>query len=108
MEYNADSIDSTRFIYNVTPKSKIQLAKSAIHPAFHYTPLEFPNITQLEYNPLTCACEAVFNKFCPIDYNNKTIKCCICGTITGLPGNYAKQIQPGKLPYEFMPANSTF
>ncbi len=36
-----------RFIYNTTPRTKIQLAKSYIHPAFHYTPLEFPNISQI-------------------------------------------------------------
>lgn len=95
-------------MYNTAPRTKIQLAKSYIHPAFHYTPLEFPNIPQLDYNPLTCACESVFNKFCPIDFNTKSIKCCICGMISPLPANYSKHIQPGKLPYELMPSNSTF
>lgn len=108
MEYQQQEYDSVRFIYNVTPRTKVQLAKSYIHPAFHYNPLEFPSISQLDYAPLTCACESIFNKFCPIDYNAKTIKCCICGNLTPLPANYAKHISPGKLPYEFMAANSTF
>jgi hypothetical protein len=96
-----------RFIYNTTPRTKIQLAKSYIHPAFHYTPLEYPNIAQIEYNPLTCGCEAVFSKFCPVDYNAKTIKCCICGIVTTMPPNYAKHIKPGQLPHELMPQNTT-
>jgi hypothetical protein len=27
--------------------------------------------------------------------------------VTNLPPNYAKNIQPGKLPHELMPANTT-
>jgi len=42
------------------------------------------------------------NPFCPIDFNQKTVRCCICGNVTSLPANYAQLIQPHKLPYEFM------
>jgi hypothetical protein len=31
--------DPVRFIYNATPNTKILQGKSAIPPAFHYTPL---------------------------------------------------------------------
>ncbi len=100
--------DPIRFIWNVTPSSKLQQARSVIHPAFHYTPLANPNVARLEYNPLACSCEAVFNKYCPIDYNMKSIRCCFCQNIMPLPANYAKSISPKKLPYELMPENSTF
>jgi protein transport protein SEC23 len=62
---------------------------------------------QLEYIPITCQCEAVFNHYCPINFNTKTVRCCICGNTTTLPANYAQHIQPQKLPYEFMEANAT-
>lgn len=97
-----------RFIWNRTPSSKVQQARSIIHPAFHYTPLAVANVTRLEYAPLTCACEAVLNKFCPIDYTKKAVECCFCNAINPLPPQYAKTIAPGKLPYELAPHISTF
>jgi hypothetical protein len=42
-----DNIDSIQFIWNVTPSSKVQQARSVIHPAFHYTPLGNQNIAKL-------------------------------------------------------------
>lgn len=39
--------DSIRFIWNVTPNTKVQQARSVIHPAFHYTPLGNQNISRL-------------------------------------------------------------
>ncbi|CAM6001467.1 unnamed protein product [Sphagnum balticum] len=48
------------------------------------------------------------NPFSHIDFNYKTVRCCFCGTVTALPPNYAQFIQPNKLPYELMPANTTY
>jgi protein transport protein SEC23 len=62
----------------------------------------------LEYAPLTCSCEAVFNPYCDINFNQKTARCCICDSVSLLPTNYAQHIQPNKLPYEFMAKNTTF
>jgi hypothetical protein len=106
-----ENLDSIHFIWDITPNSKVQQARSAIHPAFHYTPyspLPRANDRSLEYTPLTCNCEAVFNKFCPVDFNLKSIRCCFCQAVSPLPPEYAKVISPQKLPYELMPANSTF
>lgn len=103
-----DNPDSIRFIWNATPSSKLQQARSVIHPAFHYTPLANQAKSKLEYTPLFCSCEAVLNKFCTIDYNLKTVRCCFCQTVTPLPQAYVQFISPKKLPYEFMPENSTF
>ena len=99
--------DPIRFIYNVTPSTKILQGKSSIPAAFHYTPLSKLKSTFLEYSPLTCSCEAVFNPYCPIDFNQKSIRCCICGNVTQLPPNYAQHIHPHKLPYEFIHTNTT-
>lgn len=82
--------------------------KSAIPAALHYTPQQKSNYAFLEYAPLTCACEAVFNCYSPIDFNQKTVRCCICGLSSQLPANYAQSIAPGKLPHEFMASNTTF
>ena len=100
--------DSVRFIWNSTPSSKVQQARTIIHPAFHYTPLANTAVTRLEYAPLTCTCEAVFNKFSPIDFVRKTVECCFCNVVVPLPPNYAKVITPEKLPYELNPQISTF
>lgn len=43
-----------RFVYNSTPNTKILQGKSAIPPAFHYTPLE-STLTPLNYVPLHCS-----------------------------------------------------
>lgn len=51
-----DNPDSIRFIWNATPSSKQQQARSVIHPAFHYTPLANQAINKLEYTPLFCSC----------------------------------------------------
>ena len=99
--------DPIRFIYNTTPSSKLLQGKSSIPAAFHYTPQERMQVQTIDYAPLTCSCEAVFNPFCEINFNQKTAKCCICGASTQLPTNYAQHIQPNKLPYEFMAQNST-
>ena len=97
-----EMIEPVRFIYDATPGTKILQGKSAIPAAFHYTPREKMTVPRLDYIPITCQCEAVFNYFCPINYNQKTVKCCICGTNTPLPANYAQHISPQKLPYEFL------
>lgn len=94
-----DNPDSIRFIWNVTPSSKVQQARSIIHPAFHYTPLGSQAINKLEYTPLFCSCEAVLNKFCTIDFNLKTVRCCFCQSSTPLPQAYVQSISPKKLPY---------
>lgn len=94
-----DNPDSIRFIWNVTPSSKVQQARSIIHPAFHYTPLGSQGINKLEYTPLFCSCEAVLNKFCSIDFNLKTVRCCFCQSSTPLPQAYVQSISPKKLPY---------
>ena len=103
-----DNPDSVRFIWNTTPSSKVQQARSVIHPAFHYTPLAATNVPRLEYAPLTCSCEAVFNKFSRIDFHRKTVECSFCNVSMPLPPNYAKAITPDKLPYELNPQISTF
>ena len=103
----AEVTDPVRFIYNVTPGTKILQGRSVIPAALHYTPRERMDIPRLEYLPMTCQCEAVFNSYCPINYNQKSVRCCICGNPTALPANYAQQINPQKLPYEFLPANTT-
>lgn len=100
--------DPIRFIYNTTPSTKILQGKSSIPAAFHYTPQEKMPVQVLEYAPLTCSCEAVLNPYCEINFAQKAAKCCICGAYTQFPANYAKEIQPNKLPYEFLPKNSTF
>ncbi len=61
----------------------------------------------MSYVPLHCQCEATMNPFCPINLNQKTVRCCICGSTVPLPPNYAQQIQPNKLPYEFMQQSTT-
>lgn len=96
-----------RFVFNSTPNSKILQGKSAMPASFHYTPLEKMELARLEYNPLNCMCEAVLNPYCPINFAMKTVQCCICGAVTALPANYAKQIEPNKLPYELMQGNTT-
>lgn len=101
-------VEPVRFIYNVTPSSKILQGKSAIPAAFHYTPQEKLTCNLLEYAPLTCSCEAVFNAHCEINFTQKTVRCCFCGINSQLPANYAQHISPHKLPYEFMAQNSTF
>jgi protein transport protein SEC23 len=99
--------DPIRFVYNTTPKTKILQGKSAIPSAFHYSPQEKIDVPLLEYCPLTCSCEAVYNPFCDLNFNQKTAKCCFCGNINQLPPNYAQHISPNKLPYEFMSKNTT-
>lgn len=97
-----------RFIYNATPNTKILQGKSAIPPAFHYTPLENQHLQPMNYVPLHCTqCEAAMNPYCPINMQQKTVRCCICGAILPLPPNYAQHIQPNKLPYEFMEQYTT-
>lgn len=108
MDSEPDILEPIRFTWNATPNSKVQQARSMIHPAFHYTPLASQNVPKLDYNPLVCSCEAIFNQYCPIDYHMKTITCCFCGVRTSLPPNYAKIISPEKLPYELMPEISTY
>lgn len=108
MSEEVDEVDPLRFIYNVTPSSKVLQGKSAIPAAFHYTPQEKLACAQLKYAPLTCSCEAVFNSYCEINYNQKSVRCCFCGMSVQLPANYAQNISPQKLPYEFMAENSTF
>ena len=99
MAEEEEFIEPVRFIYNCTPSSKVLQGKSAIPAALHYTPREKMNTNRLEYIPITCQCEAVFNYYCPINFNTKTIKCCICGNNSPLPANYAQHINPNKLPY---------
>jgi protein transport protein SEC23 len=50
----------------------------------------------------------VFNPHCDINFNQKNVRCCFCGSVSPLPANYAQHISPNKLPYEFMAQNSTF
>ena len=107
-EGNEDNPDAIRFVWNSTPSSKVQQARSIIHPALHYAPLAANDLPRLEYVPLTCTCEAILNKFCPIDYNKKTVECCMCNATNPLPPQYAKVISPDKLPYELMPHISSF
>jgi len=95
--------DTIRFVWNTTPSSKVQQARCSIHPAFHYTPLGGESIISMEYTPLICTCEAVLNKFCSIDYNLKSVRCCFCHAVIPLPANYAKAISPQKLPFELSP-----
>lgn len=102
-----EEIDPIRFIYNSTPNTKILQAKSSIPAAFHYSPCAKKDIACLEYIPITCQCEAVHNPFSQINFNQKSVRCCICGTTSQLPGNYAQSINPNKLPYEFMQQNDT-
>jgi len=62
----------------------------------------------MTYVPLHCnQCEAAMNPYCPINFNQKTTRCCICGNTFPLPPNYAQHIQPNKLPYEFMEQSTT-
>lgn len=97
-----DSEPDIKFVWNATPNSKVQQARSIIHPAFHYTPFSEQNITTVDYPPLLCSCEALLNKFCTIDFSRKTVKCCFCNATVNLPPNYAKNIEPDRLPYEFI------
>ena len=73
MDPEVENPDSVRFVWNTTPSSKVQQARSIIHPALHYSPLAASGVTRLEYAPLTCSCEAILNKFCSIDYNKKAV-----------------------------------
>lgn len=101
-------VEPVRFVYNVTPSSRILQGKSAIPAAFHYTPQEKLKCAVLEYAPLTCACEAIYSTYCEINFQQKSVRCCFCGAINQLPHNYAQHIAPNKLPYELMEQNTTF
>lgn len=103
MESGEDVEDTIRFIWNTTASSKVEQARCSIHPAFHYTPLGGENTVSIEYQPLMCTCEAVLNRYCPIDFNLKTVRCCFCQSVIPLPSNYAKAISPKKLPFELSP-----
>lgn len=107
MSEESEKVDPVRFVYNSTPNSKILQAKSAIPAAFHYTPQEKMDVIRLDYIPITCQCEAILNYYCPINFQAKTVRCCICGNMMALPPNYAQHIQPHKLPFEFMQKNTT-
>ena len=56
MDSETDAPEAIRFIWNITPSSKVQQARSIIHPAFHYTPMAFNSVPKLDYNPLLCSC----------------------------------------------------
>ncbi len=100
MSEEIENSEPVRFIYNSTPNTKILQGKSAILPAFHYTPFENNNLIPINYIPIHCnKCEAVMNHYCEINFNQKTVRCCICSTVSNLPANYAQVIQPNKLPY---------
>lgn len=71
----------------------------AVPPAVHYSPLANLEIATLEYTPVTCKCEAMLNKFNPINFNLKTFTCVFCQTVQQLPPGYANQISPDRLPY---------
>jgi hypothetical protein len=54
-EEEIETSNPLRFIYNHTPNTKILQGKSAIPPAFHYTPLADTNLAPINYIPLHCS-----------------------------------------------------
>lgn len=106
--YEEEGRDAVRLSWNVVPNSKLEAVRIAVPLAVHYTPLANIELASLEYTPHTCKCEAVLNKFTPVNFMTKNFLCQFCGTQQQLPASYSNQITPEMLPYEMTKECSTF
>eukprot|EP00929_Paragymnodinium_shiwhaense_P069086 TRINITY_DN34850_c0_g1_i3.p1 TRINITY_DN34850_c0_g1~~TRINITY_DN34850_c0_g1_i3.p1 ORF type:complete len:759 (-),score=146.65 TRINITY_DN34850_c0_g1_i3:222-2498(-) len=106
-----ESVDGTRFSWNIWPCNKQQAQSVVVPVGCLYTPLRSTDNLQLvEYDPVRCKgrdCPGVLNPSCIVDFRAKTWICPFCLNRNAFPPHYAEHITQENLPAELHPQCST-
>ncbi|KAL7562489.1 hypothetical protein ACA910_008200 [Epithemia clementina (nom. ined.)] len=102
----------TRLSFHCWPSSRLEATRSVAPFGALYTPLrklppQSAPTQALPYDPIRCACHAVLNPYCEVDYRSKLWTCPFCLSRNPFPQHYAENITETNLPAELIPQFST-
>lgn len=101
-----------RLSFHCWPSARLEATRCVAPFGALYTPLKkLPPAcappTALPYDPIRCACHAVLNPYCQVDFRSKLWVCPFCLQRNHFPPHYAEAISETNLPAELIPQYAT-